>query len=173
MAKISIIEATTAADCAAVERLLRDYLLWMRRRYCGKDLMLDAYFDPQEWESELADLRGHYSTPHGGIVLALVGDVPAGCALLRGIGDVDSEMRRLFVRPAFRGMGLGRRMVAHVRELSCKLGYTHLRLQAGALQTEALALYRSLGFKRTGPYYSCSDLVSENAVFYDVQSCAA
>ncbi len=97
----------------------------------------------------------------------------AGCVLLRGIGAVDSEMKRLFVRPAFRGLGLARRMIAFVSTLSCGLGYTHMRLETGALQTEALALYQSLGFKRTPPYYACSDFVSTNAVFYDVQPCAA
>ncbi len=71
MPDISIIEAKTAGDVAAVEHLLRDYLLWMRRRYRDKAWMLDAYFDPQEWDSELADLSSHYGAPHGGIVLAL------------------------------------------------------------------------------------------------------
>lgn len=173
MPKISIIEATSDGDIAAVERLMRDYLLWMRRRYRDQADMLDAYFDPLEWESELGDLRGHYGAPHGGIVLALVNGVPAGCVVLRGIGEADSEMKRLFVRPAFRGLGLGRRMIAFVRELSCRLGYTHLRLETGALQTEARALYQSLGFERTEPYYACTDLVSANGVFYDVQPCAA
>lgn len=173
MAKISIVEATKANEIAAVEQLLRDYLLWMRRRYRTQLEMIDAYFDAHEWESELADLQGHYGAPHGGIILALVDGVPAGCVLLRGIGETDSEMKRLFVRPAFRGLGLAKRMIARVMNLSCRLGYTHMRLETGALLAEAEALYQSLGFKRTPPYYACSDLVSANGIFYDAQPCAA
>lgn len=173
MPKISIIEAKAASDVAAVEQLLRDYLLWMRRRYRDQLELIDAYFDPLEWESELADLQGHYGAPFGGIALALVDGVPAGCVVLRGIGETESEMKRLFVRPAFRGLGLAKRMIAFVMKLSCKLGYTHMRLETGALLTEAEALYRSLGFTRTPPYYACSDIVKRNGIFYDATPCAA
>ena len=64
-------------------------------------------------------------------------------------------------------------MIAFVMRLSCKLGYAHMRLETGVLQTEARALYQSLGFKRTPPYYGSSDLISANGMFYDVQPCAA
>lgn len=173
MTKISIIEATSENEVAAVEQLLRDYLLWMRRRYRNQLEMIDAYFDPREWESELADLRGHYGAPHGGIILALVDGVPAGCVLLRGIGEKDSEMKRLFVRPAFRGFGLAKSMIASVMQLSCKLGYTHMRLETGALLTEAQALYQSLGFKRAGRYSASATPLGANGLFYDVHPCAA
>ena len=173
MSKVSIIEAVEPAHIAAVAQLLRDYLLWMRRRYRNHHEMIDAYFEAREWESELADLKGHYGAPHGAIVLALVNGVPAGCVMLRGIGEVDSEMKRLFVRPAFRGLGLAKRMIAFLMQLSCDRGYRHMRLETGALLTEATALYQSLGFKRTAPYYGCSDLVETNGYFYDVSPCAA
>jgi GNAT superfamily N-acetyltransferase len=173
MEKISIFEATTANEIAAVEQLLRDYLLWMRRRYRNQLEMIDAYFDPREWESELADLRGHYGAPHGGIILALVDGVPAGCVLLRGIGETDSEMKRLFVRPAFRGLGLAKGMIASVMQLSCKVGYTHMRLETGALLTEAQALYQALGFKRSAGYRADTALAGTNGLVYDVHPCAA
>jgi GNAT superfamily N-acetyltransferase len=173
MPKISIIEAQAANDVAAVVRLLRDYLLWMHRRYRERLEIVDAYFEPREWESELADLPGHYGAPHGGIVLALVDGVPAGCVLLRGIGEDSSEMKRLFVRPAFRGLGLGRRLIEAVMTLSCQRGYAHMYFESGALQSEAEALYRSMGFKRTPPYYACPTLVRETGRFYEATPCAA
>jgi GNAT superfamily N-acetyltransferase len=173
MPTVSIIEVTETEDVAAVAQLLRDYLLWMRRRYRDQLAMIDAYFDPLEWESELRDLIGHYGAPHGGIVLSLVDGVPAGCVMMRGISESDSEMKRLFVRPAFRNLGLAKRMIAFVMQLSCVRGYRHMRLETGALLTEATALYQSLGFTRTPPYYDCSDLVKRNGAFYDATPCAA
>lgn len=171
MSKISIIEAVEPKDVAAVERLLRDYLLWMRRRYRDHLAMIDAYFDELEWESELADLPGHYGAPFGAIVLALVDGVPAGCVMLRGIGENVSEMKRLFVRPAFRGLGIARKMIDALMGLSCRRGYAQLRFETGALQTEAEGLYRSLGFQSIPPYYACSDLLRENGRFFEAKPC--
>ena len=173
MAKVSIIEAVAPLHIAAVQQLLRDYLLWMLRRYRNQLELIDAYFAPLEWESELADLPGHYGAPFGGIVLALVDGVPAGCVMLRGIGENGSEMKRLFVRPAFRNLGLAKRMISFVMQLSCTRGYRHVRFETGVLQTEAQALYESLGFKRTPPYYTCPDTRRENGSFYEAAPCAA
>jgi ribosomal protein S18 acetylase RimI-like enzyme len=171
MPKISIVEAVEPKDIAAVERLLRDYLLWMRRRYHAHLDMIDAYFDEREWQSELANLPGRYGAPFGAIVLALVDGVPAGCVMMRGIGCYVSEMKRLFVRPAFRGMGLARKMVDTLMGLSCKRGYAHLRFETSALQAEAEGLYRSMGFQSIPPYYACSDLLRENGRFFEAKPC--
>jgi ribosomal protein S18 acetylase RimI-like enzyme len=107
------------------------------------------------------------------MVLALVDGVPAGCVMLRGIGEDTSEMKRLFVRPAFRGLGLAKRLIMEIMQVSCRLGYRHVSFETGALQTEAEALYRSLGFRRTLPYYGASDLIRANGYFYETQPCAA
>jgi GNAT superfamily N-acetyltransferase len=171
MPKVSIIEATSPTHIAAVAQLLRDYLLWMRRRYRDNPDMVDAYFEPLEWDSELGDLRGHYGAPFGAIVLALVDGVPAGCVMLRGIGEDVSEMKRLFVRPAFRGLGLAKQMIAEIMRLSCVRGYAHMNFETGVLQTEAEELYRSLGFKRTAPYYGSSDLIRKSGRFFEAKPC--
>jgi len=171
MPKIFIVEAVEPRHIAAVEQLLRDYLLWMRRRYAEHLDMIDAYFDELEWQSELADLAGHYGAPHGAILLALVDGVPAGCVVMRGIGRDVSEMKRLFVRPAFRGLGLARKMIDMLMRLSCKRGYAHLRFETGSLQTEAEGLYRSMGFQSIPPYYACSDLLRESGRFFEARPC--
>ncbi len=171
MAKISIIEVVERPHVAPVKHLLRDYLLWMRRRYRGHDDMIDAYFDEGEWESELADIEGHYGAPFGGIVLALVDGVPAGCVMLRGVTENVSEMKRLFVRPAFRGLGLGRRMIDFIMQLSCKRGYARMRFETGALQSEAVTLYRNMGFASIPPYYACPQLLRENGRFFEAEPC--
>lgn len=167
MSVINIIEAVAPDHLAQVAALLRDYLLWMRRRYRKHGDMIDAYFEPGEWQSELDDLAGHYGAPFGAIVLALVDGIPAGCVMMRGLeGDV-SEMKRLFVRPAFRGLGLARAMVRRLARLSDLRGYTIMRLETGLLQTEPLSLYRSLGFKPIEPYYACPQWFIDNGRFLE------
>ncbi len=173
MPKISIVEAVDPNEIAAVVHLLRDYQLWMRRRYQSRSDIVDAYFDDQEWQSELTDLSGHYGAPFGGIVLALVDGVPAGCVMLRGIGTRVSEMKRLFVLPAFAGQGLGKQLIARIMALSCERGYTSMHFEAGALQSEAEALYRSMGFAETSPYYACADVIRRTGRFYEAAPCAA
>lgn len=167
MSVIRIIEAVDADHFAQVAGLLRDYLFWMRRRYVRHADMIDAYFDEREWESELSDLAGHYGPPHGAIVLATIDGIPAGCVMMRGIGEDVCEMKRLFVRPAFQGVGLARAMV---RTLACRAaarGYGKMRLETGALQTEALTLYRSLGFKRIAPYHASPKWFEDNGRFME------
>ena len=173
MPKISIVEAVEPAHIDAVEHLLRDYLLWMRRRYRDRLDMIDAYFDKTEWESQLADLPSHYGAPFGAIVLALVDGVPAGCVMMRGIGESVSEMKRLFVRPAFRGLGLAKQIIQRVMQLSCTRGYSQMRFETGALQTEAEKLYRTMGFRRIAPYRTSSSLLRDMGYFYEAKPCAA
>lgn len=146
--RVTTIEAVYAADIRSVESLLRDYALWMRRRYLRQPAIIDDYLDPLEWQSELSDLQGHYGAPHGAIVLALVGSTPAGCVLMRGVGEETCELRRLFVRPAFRRLGVGSAMAAHVMGLACVRRYSDMWLDVGPLQQEAVAFYRDLGFSQ-------------------------
>ncbi len=167
----AIIEAKDPDQVAQVAALLRDYLLWMHRRYRKYGPTLDAYFDERQWESELADLPGHYGAPFGGMVLARVDGVPAGCVMMRGIGGDVAEMKRLFVRPAFQGLGLARRMVQELTALACARGYPCMRLETGALQTEAQALYRSMGFKPIAPYYACPEWLARHSHFFETRTC--
>jgi GNAT superfamily N-acetyltransferase len=167
MSVISIIEAENDHHFEQVAALMRDYLLWMRRRYHRHGEMLDAYFDEREWESELTDLEGHYGAPHGGIVIALVDGMPAGCVMARGIGEDVCEMKRLFVRPAFQGLGLARAMIKKLARVCNRRGYMQMRLETGVLQTEAIRLYRSLNFTPIAPYYACPQWFIDNGRFME------
>jgi putative acetyltransferase len=166
MARISIVEAAEPKHVSQVGALLRDYLLWTHRRYGEHAEIIDAYFDGREWESELADLPAHYGFPFGAIFLAQVDDVPVGCVLLRGIGDNVGEMKRLFVRPAFRDMGIACALVARLSELALARGYKTLMLETGPLHTEAQALYRNLGFQPAAPYHGIADWLAANMHFF-------
>jgi putative acetyltransferase len=106
----------------------------------------------QNFDAELAGLPGAYAPPEGRLLLAFSGDEPAGCIALRNIGEEICEMKRLWVRPAFRGTGLGRRLVETLMADARSIGYRRIRLDTLPSMAAAQALYLSLGFADISPY---------------------
>jgi len=99
-------------------------------------------------------LPGDYAAPDGRLLLAEENGELAGCIALRKLGGASCEIKRLFLRPAFRGQGLGRVLVESIIDEARKLGYTYMRLDTipGPMD-KAIALYRSMGFVEIAPYY--------------------
>ena len=135
-----------AADTEAVRMLFLEY---------QDDIGIDLAF--QGFAAELADLPGAYAPPLGALVLARVDGEPAGCCALRPLLDSDHghacEMKRLFVRRAFRGFGLGRQLAEHVIMLAQQAGYDCMLLDTLREMEAARALYQELGFTEIAPYY--------------------
>jgi ribosomal protein S18 acetylase RimI-like enzyme len=106
----------------------------------------------QGFDHELANLPGDYAPPKGRLLLALVDGAPAGVIGLRALeGDI-CEMKRLYVKPDFRGHGLGRQLADRVIEEAKKIGYTRMRLDSVADQMQtAIAMYRKMGFSEIAP----------------------
>ncbi|MBK9065023.1 MAG: GNAT family N-acetyltransferase [Acidobacteria bacterium] len=133
--------ADGAADVATARALFEEY---------QKSLGFSLCF--QNFDEELAGLPGAYAPPDGRLLLAFAGDEPAGCIALRNIGKEICEMKRLWVKPAFRGTGLGRRLVEALMAEARAIGYRAVRLDTLPSMTAAQALYLSLGFTDIPPY---------------------
>lgn len=116
----------------------------------AKSLGVDLSF--QGFEEELKSLPGKYSEPEGSIVLALVGEKPAGCAALRRITEQICEMKRLYVRDEFRGVGLGRELADRIIERAKELDYKYIRLDTLPTMERAQDMYRDMGFYEIEPY---------------------
>ena len=120
----------------------------------------------QSFDRELAELPGKYAPPEGRLSLAIENEQPAGCIALREIGDGVCELKRLYVRPAFRRRGLGRKLSEIVIHAAREIGYKRMRLDTLSSMMEAIALYESLGFQRIPAYY---DNPSGCAIFMELK----
>lgn len=108
--------------------------------------------DFQDFDAELADIGHHYAPPRGRLYLAWEGHHPAGCVAVRDLGKGVCEMKRLYVRPEFRGRHLGRALAETVIEAAREIGYGCMRLDTVPEMKRANALYAALGFKPIDAY---------------------
>jgi GNAT superfamily N-acetyltransferase len=143
---IQLLQAETPAQLQLARSLFQEYASLL-----GVDLAF------QQFDDELASLPGDYAPPAGALLLAFVDGAPAGCGALRPLADVDyanaCEMKRLFVRRAFRRFGLGRLLAQALMEQALRAGHSVMLLDTLDDMEAARGLYSSLGFEPIAPYY--------------------
>jgi ribosomal protein S18 acetylase RimI-like enzyme len=137
-----VIRGFGSADLDAARAIFREYA-----ELVGSAICFPAF------ERELAGLPGSYAPPEGRLLLGFVEDRLAGCVALRQLEPGICEMKRLYIRPAFQGTGLGRRLADRVMEEARDAGYKLLRLDTLPSLKRAIAMYRGLGFYEI-PRYS-------------------
>lgn len=143
---VTLASASSPEDLTIVQALLMEY---------ADALDVDLYF--QDFDAELQTLPGAYAPPRGGLLLALVDGAVAGCCALRPLDTADypnaAEMKRLYVRKAFRGFGLGRQLTEGILDVARQAGYACVLLDTLDEMESARALYTDLGFQEIPPYY--------------------
>ena len=143
---INLLTPVTPAQLDAARQIFRDY---------ATSIGVDLCF--QNFDAELAALPGEYVGSQGALLLAMVDGEVAGCGALRPLVDVDyanaCEMKRLFVRPAFRRFGLGRLLAQALLDRGLQAGYSVMLLDTLDAMEAARGLYASLGFEEIPPYY--------------------
>ena len=143
---VTLLTPTSDAEIEEVRNIFREYATTL-----GVDLCF------QDFESELARLPGDYAEPRGALLLARVEGAVAGCCALRPLDAADypnaSEMKRLYVRKAFRGFGLGRELAEAMLDRARQAGYACVLLDTLDDMESARALYTDLGFEEIPPYY--------------------
>jgi ribosomal protein S18 acetylase RimI-like enzyme len=138
---MNLIRAYTQEDIPEVRTLFLEY---------QKSLGIDLCF--QSFDEELKHLPGDYALPDGRLLIAMDEERIAGCVALRRISNSVCEMKRLYLRPEFRGKGIGRMLAIAILDEARGIGYATMRLDTLPVMTEAIALYQSLGFKQIDPY---------------------
>lgn len=106
----------------------------------------------QGFDEEMAAFPGQYAPPKGSLLLVRAAPAPAGAVGLRALAEDVCEMKRLYVRPGFRGLGLGRDLVVAILEEGRRLDYRVMRLDTLPSMAPAIALYRDVGFREIAPY---------------------
>lgn len=142
-----VIPALSEEDVTQARNLFREYASTREIMPCLED-----------FERELASLPGSYSPPGGRLLLAIENGQPAagqaaGCVGLRRFGQDSCEMKRLYVRPAFRGKGAGRMLVEKLIGDARSIGYARMVLDTLPTMREAHTLYRNMGFHEIPPYW--------------------
>jgi len=142
IAGLRMTQASSPAQIAQVRELFLEY---------AKSLGFSLCF--QSFDQELAGLPGDYSPPDGRLLIAEYEGEVAGCVALHKLEPGICEMKRLYLRPAFRGKGLGRRLAETILNEARSIGYQSLRLDTvEGVMRDAVGLYRALGFREIAPY---------------------
>ena len=140
--------AESSADIDAVRALFLEYI-----HMPGWEAGFSRYLEQQDFDSELAQLPGPYAAPEGALLLARVDGRAAGCIAFKALESPDScEMKRLFVRPEFRALGIGEQLVRRLLADARAAGYRRMRLDTLPSMTGAQRLYERLGFRDIPAY---------------------
>jgi GNAT superfamily N-acetyltransferase len=167
---ITISSAESEDQIQHVITLSQEYVTWMDeevpQHYPELDLAELAL------EHGYDDIRkkfpGEHVPPYGRLYLAYSDDQAGGCIALGKLTKTVCEMRTLFVRPEFRGMGMGKKLAQTVIQDARHIGYSHMRLDTLGFMSSAQKLYRSLGFYNIAPYIDVSESLKKRICFFEV-----
>jgi GNAT superfamily N-acetyltransferase len=166
---IQVVPAYSGERLQDAIALSQEYVTWMvatiREKY--PDLDIGEFKSEHEYDDGYKKFPGVHVPPYGRLYVALNNDEASGCIALGKLSNTICEMRTLFVRPAYRGMGVGKTLVDTVIHDAREIGYRQMRLDTLGFMDGALRLYRSLGFRDIAPYIEVSDSLKQHICFLE------
>ncbi len=158
---IQIAPAVSENDLEQIRELFREYFAWVQ-----DDLRFDLSY--QGIEAELTTLPGAYISPQGCLLLARSGGKPVGCIALRPHSLEICELKRMYVRPDFRGQGIGRMLCVQIIQVAKLAGYSLMRLDTEISLRSARKIYTDLGFHSASPYYEVPEALHDRTIFMEL-----
>lgn len=140
---LTISQVNSEAEIVAVRELMREYATWAFTLVPGSN-KAPAW---EGFDEELATLPGVYAPPAGRLLLAMQDGQPAGCVCLKGHDATTSELKRLYVRPTFRGQNIGQQLVKMLIEEARQSRYQRIVLDSHISMEKAHAIYQEVGFR--------------------------
>jgi ribosomal protein S18 acetylase RimI-like enzyme len=163
-----IYPAKTPGDYEAFAVLVSEYVGWCRTRYQHDAWFVEQVFGYQDLDQELSELATAYGPPNGKTLLARCDDQICGGGAFRRLQDGTCEMKRLYVSDRFKGRGIGRRLADELINTARSEGYPLMRLDTGNLLTEAITMYRKLGFRDCAPHLDYPEKLLPRLVFMEL-----
>jgi GNAT superfamily N-acetyltransferase len=164
---LSIARAQSELEQQSVRELVAEYVAWdaaeLRRLGFDARAAFEFYFAPEK-----DVLSNEYTPPHGSLLLAQWSGQPAGCVAFHRLDEQVSELKRLYVRPEYRGKQIGKGLVAAVIAAATNSGYHSMRLETVTYMQDAIALYGQFGFRRCPPYYAALETFREISLFMEL-----
>ena len=147
----TVVTATTDEDYAAFGDLIREYQTWLLNRYADMEFM-EEVLRHQDLDKELDELRQRYGPPEGRTLLTMRDGEISGGVAYHDLHDGSCEMKRMYIPERFQGRGTGRVLCTALIAAATSDGYQLMRLDTGFRNTEAMAMYESLGFRMCDAY---------------------
>jgi ribosomal protein S18 acetylase RimI-like enzyme len=163
-----IFAAETASDYETFAALVREYVEWCRTRYQDDSWFVEQVFGYQDLDRDLRELATKYGPPNGRTLVVRTEDQISAAGAYRRLPDGSCEMKRLYVSERFKGRGIGGRLAEALIDAARTDGYELMRLDTGNRLTEAIALYRKLGFTDCAPYLEYPEKLLPHLVFMEL-----
>ena len=168
-AVLSISPAQTEADFDAVRELCWEYREFLLGNGDEARRIVETFYPETYYAGLMADISNAHAPPDGLVLVARMGDQCVGCGMFHRIGTDAAEIKRVFLRPAARGLGGGRKMMLALIEAARAAGYGRIFMDTGRPLKRAIDLYLKLGFRLRGPYQPVPEIAQGHMVFFEME----
>lgn len=165
--EVAFAEARSDEDFAAFAQVCRAYIDWCRKRYASLPWFVEEVFGHQSLDAELVDLAQKYGPPWGRTLPIRRNGAVVGGGAYRRMAEDACELKRLFLTDAARGDGLGRQLTEALITAARSDGFATMRLDTGDRLTEAIAMYRGMGFEHVAPFHDYPAHLLPHLVFME------